>query len=154
MSAQVAELAIQGVERGLFFSKSPDLISNIVIGSMAGVAPKIFNGFVEFLLLPLYFFLHLWMRSNIDKRILTWRNGERTAKAAGSSPGQSLEIFGRGQVGGTVVCVCVLWDVIVDKYWSFEANFGMGEGKGWGQFEDSIVTDLMSVLGCQCRVFR
>lgn len=70
---QVAELAIQGVERGLFFSKSPDFISNVAIASLAGVAPRIFNVGVEFLLLPFYFFLHLWIRWNIDSRILAWR---------------------------------------------------------------------------------
>jgi len=80
---QVAELAIEGVEKGLFFSKSPDLISNIAISSMAGVAPKIFNVFIEFLLLPFYFVLHLWIRWNIDKRILTWRSEERAAKSLG-----------------------------------------------------------------------
>jgi hypothetical protein len=83
LPVQVAELAIEGVEQGLFFSKSPDLISNIAISSMAGVAPKIFNTFIEFLLLPFYFFLHLWIRWNIDKRILTWRNEERAAQSLG-----------------------------------------------------------------------
>ena len=70
---QVAELAVQGVERGLFFSKSPDFISNVAIASLAGVAPRIFNVAIEFMLLPFYFFLHLWIRWNIDRRILAWR---------------------------------------------------------------------------------
>ena len=69
----MAELAIQGVEKGLFFSKSPDFISNFAIASLAGVAPRIFNVALEFVMLPFYFFLHLWIRWNIDKRILAWR---------------------------------------------------------------------------------
>ena len=91
-------MAIQGVEKGLFFSKSPDLISNIAIGSMAGVAPKIFNVFVEFLLLPLYFFLHLWMRWNIDKRILAWRKEEAAAKSNGEA--FLMYLLGMKMVGG------------------------------------------------------
>ena len=82
---QVAELAIQGVEKGYFFSKSPDFISNVAIASLAGVAPRIFNVFVESLLQPFYFFLHLWIRWNIDKRILAWRAEERQQKHGKSS---------------------------------------------------------------------
>ena len=88
---QVAELAIQGVERGLFFSKSPDFISNVAIASLAGVAPRIFNVFLEFLLLPFYFFLHLWIRKNIDKRILAWRAEEKEVNGEPAHHHQSLD---------------------------------------------------------------
>ena len=73
---QVAEFAIQGVERGYFFARSPDFMSNLAISSCSGVAPKLFNSFLEFLLLPIYYLIHVTVRRSIDKRILRWRKEE------------------------------------------------------------------------------
>lgn len=49
---------------------------------MAGVAPRIYNGLIEFLLLPIYFLLHMVVRRSVDARILKWRREEQSAKGA------------------------------------------------------------------------
>lgn len=70
---QVAELAIQGVERGLFFGPQPDMFSSIAVASMAGASPRVFNELIELLLLPLYLLLHVILRRRTDAKILKWR---------------------------------------------------------------------------------
>ena len=84
----VAELALQGVERGLFFAKSPDFSSNLAIGSMAGVAPRVFNEVVEFLLMPVYFFIHVSVRRSLQARISKWRQEEAAKREAARKEGK------------------------------------------------------------------
>lgn len=73
MILQVAEFALQGVEKGYFFARSPDILSNLAISSCSGVAPKLFHPILEFFLLPVYYLIHVWVRRGIDKRIIRWR---------------------------------------------------------------------------------
>lgn len=87
---QVAELAVQAIETGRFIARLPDFHSNFIVASSAGVAPRMFPIWLEFLLLPLYFYLHLWLRRMMDRRILAWRKQEAANLAGRSSRTGSL----------------------------------------------------------------
>ena len=76
---QVAELAIQAVEKKQFLVRAPDTMSTFMIAA-GSTHPRLLPLILEILLAPLYVIMYILVGQHFDIKVLNWRRGVHNRK--------------------------------------------------------------------------